>query len=120
MRPIFCPETSARNYHYTLRNKPVEHIPYLLLCYTPDLFWRSPIRIFANNVQAYALIFTHIFFSCVVSNVIFHCDCFIAVQCQTIQYIIVILHIMNKLYSEYLWRNRIINLKVRFYRKKSV
>jgi len=25
MRPIGCPETSVRNYHYSLRNDPEEH-----------------------------------------------------------------------------------------------
>jgi hypothetical protein len=25
MRPIGCPETSVRNYHYSLRNNPEEH-----------------------------------------------------------------------------------------------
>ena len=26
MRPKCCPETSVRNYHYTLRNNPEEHV----------------------------------------------------------------------------------------------
>ena len=30
MGPIGCPETSVRNYHYTLRNKPAERSSHLL------------------------------------------------------------------------------------------
>ena len=29
MRPIGCPETSVRNYHYALRNNPEERSPHL-------------------------------------------------------------------------------------------
>jgi hypothetical protein len=30
MRPIGCPETSVRNYHFSLRNNSEEHSPHLL------------------------------------------------------------------------------------------
>jgi hypothetical protein len=31
MEPIGCPKTSARNYHYSLRNNPEEHISQILI-----------------------------------------------------------------------------------------
>ena len=33
MRPIDCPETSVRNYHYSLRNDPEERISLLKVVY---------------------------------------------------------------------------------------
>jgi len=46
MEPIRCPETSVRNYHYTLRNLPEERrfhyfrTLYIQLCYTTTPFGR--------------------------------------------------------------------------------
>ena len=37
MRPIGCPETSVRNYHYLLRNNPEERSSYLLSRRKPEI-----------------------------------------------------------------------------------
>ena len=59
MEPICCPETSVRNYHYSLRNDPEGHSSYLLCGRSLKSRKKIPIWriLIENHVWEYFLIF---------------------------------------------------------------